>query len=76
MERLAKEPGVTINSYNETGAGRRDQIIGNIFNKADESFLESGDELYNTIDKTYESPDGMTSSRKEKVWKDDSEGYA
>ena len=73
MERLAKEPGVTINSYNETGAGRRDQIIGNIFNKADESFLESGDELYNTIDKTYESPDGVRSSRKEKVWKDDSE---
>jgi len=72
-EDLSSEVGVTVNQLKEQGLLRRDQIIGNIFNKADASFADKGDELYKTVDRSYVNPDGGMSSVQEKVWLEDSE---
>lgn len=67
------KPGATYEEAVELGLTSQDTIVGNPLSRIDDAFKESGDELYYFVNKAYTAADGSSSTRREKVWKEDSE---
>jgi hypothetical protein len=68
-------PGYFISDMQKDGFYNRDQVVGNPFTKVDKVFLDNTDSLYETVDKTYKTAQGVFTSTKRKTWKDDSEAF-
>jgi hypothetical protein len=67
------KPGATYEEAVELGLTSQDTIVGNPLSRVDDAFRASGDELYDFVNKAYTAADGSNSTRREKVWKEDSE---